>query len=96
MNFVAIKDILKLVMSNVWIFLKPIVDLFMSEVGKALREVAIEAVGSLLSVDTLTNEEKRKEAFLIIVTRLKEKGIKLSDSVINMAIEVALQKLKTK
>lgn len=84
---------LKIMASVVWDFLKPIILEFLKDSGKELANAALEVVTSLSASD-ITNEEKRAEAFKRITEKLKAKGIEIRDSLINTAIEIAVQKLK--
>jgi hypothetical protein len=53
----------------------------------------MEIVASLL-VSNKTNEEKRNAAFQRINTIAKDRGIQAANSTINLAIELAVQKIK--
>lgn len=85
---------LKLMASNIWDFIKPVVLAFLSDVGSDLAEVALYAVKTLAESD-LSDEEKRDQAVELIKAKLKEKGKEAKDSLINLAIEIAVQKLKS-
>ena len=85
---------LKLYASKVWEFLLPIIKIFMSQIGPALADIALQAV-STYSMADMTNDEKRQAAFSVIAEQLKKKGIEVGTSVINTAIELAYQKIKT-
>ena len=84
---------LKLYASKVWEFLLPIIKIFMSQIGPALADIALQAV-STYSMADMTNDEKRQAAFSVIAEQLKKKGIEVGTSVINTAIELAYQKIK--
>lgn len=58
-----------------------------------LSEFAQEAVKEL-SVQTITNEEKRKLAFEKVKFYAEENAIDARDSLINVLIELAVQKFK--
>ena len=58
-----------------------------------LSDFANKAV-SELNVATITNEERRKQAFDKIKAYAIENGITARDSLINLLIELAVQKLK--
>ena len=58
-----------------------------------LTDIGEEVVRNL-SVSTLTSEQKRKEAFKIIAKYATEKGLDAKDSIINLVIELAVQKFK--
>ncbi len=84
------------VMSGLWVYLKPVLLMLVSSVGEELLEFVGDVVGELAKVDydDLGDEGKRLEAFLIIKDHLKEKGDSVTDSVINLLIEIAVGRLK--
>jgi hypothetical protein len=55
--------------------------------------IALEIVSSLLTSNK-SNEEKRNAAFQRINTIAKERGIEAANSTINLAIELAVTRLK--
>lgn len=61
--------------------------------GTELGKVALLVVGDL-SASTLTNAEKRAAAFARIAAVAKLGGISVTDSIINLVIEVALTAIK--
>ena len=75
-------------------FLIPFIKRFITETGIALADAAVEVV-TMLASSEMSGEDKRKEAFKLIFERLKAKGITVSSSLINAAIEAAVAKLKT-
>lgn len=86
---------LKFIFSELWEFLKPIIKILMSEAGKALAEAAQVAVKTVAeNLSGKGNGEKQQTAFRLIESTLKQKGIELGASAINMAIELAVQKMK--
>ena len=85
---------LKLYASKVWEFLLPIIKIFMSQMGPVLADIALQAV-TTYSFSDMSNDEKRQAAFSAISEQLKKKGIEVGASVINTAIELAYQKIKT-
>ena len=86
---------MKVVFSDIWDFLAPFVKIFLSGAGMILAEVAMKAVTEIaLTMGDADGDTKRKEAFQRIQAELIAKGITLSVSVINAAIEAAVQKLK--
>jgi LL-H family phage holin len=91
----AFSEWLKVIFGAIGTFLIPLIKRFLSDAGIALAAAATEVV-QLLADTTMTGDEKRKEAFRLIVERLKAKGITLSSSLIYAAIEAAVQKLKAK
>lgn len=86
---------LKVIFGSIGTFLGPFLKRFLTAAGIALAEAATEVV-TMLADTTMTGDEKRKEAFKLIVGRLKAKGITLSSSLIYSAIEAAVAKLKAK
>ena len=84
---------LKFFVSAVYEFLKRVIAIFMSEVGALLAKVAMEAVKMMMNKD-IPNSEKRDAAFEYIKGELLSKGIAIGSSVIYLAIEIAVQKLK--
>ena len=84
---------IKLYASNVWAFLLPIIKIFLSEIGPILRDAALAAVMTVATSD-MSNEEKRNAAFSAILESLSKKGLQVGASAINLAIEMAVQKLK--
>lgn len=88
---------IKLVFSSIWTFLEPFVKLFVSSAGQILSSVALDAVKMVAADPSMLKSgglEKRQAAFNIIVASLKAKGIEASTSIINAAIEAAVQKVK--
>lgn len=59
----------------------------------ALKDIAIEAVTELATTN-ITNEAKRKQAFDKIKAYAKEKGIEAGESLVNLVLEMAVNKLK--
>jgi LL-H family phage holin len=91
----ALSEWLKVIFGAIGTFLIPLIKRFLTDGAIALAEAATEVV-TLLANTTMTGDEKRKEAFRLIVERLKAKGIVLSSSLIYAAIEAAVAKLKLK
>ena len=60
----------------------------------ALKDIAMAAVVRVNNLDTLTNEEKRTQAFGQIAAYAKNQGIEVGTSMINLAIEMAVQAVK--
>ncbi len=58
-----------------------------------LKDIAINAVTKAQNTD-LNDDDKRKQAFKEIKAYAIDKGIKAGDSIINITIELALQKIK--
>lgn len=87
-------DAIKLYMSKIWAIIKPTVMAFLSKAGKEVLEMAMEIVTEL-SVSDLASEEKRKAAFEQIKDKLEAEGKVVGTSLINLAIELAVQRLKS-
>lgn len=76
-------------------FLKPILIMFLSKAGSSLAAIALTVVADIAADKTnITNDDKRKAAFDKIKEQLISQGISVGTSVINTAIEIALQKIK--
>jgi|GEM_PF-3136496 len=60
----------------------------------ALKDIAMQAVTSINNVSTLTNDQKRTQAFGQITDYAKAQGIQAGESMINLAIEMAVQAVK--
>jgi len=81
--------------SRVFNLVKPAVNKLATEVGELVLDYAI-AVVSDLEAEDLLNEEKREIAANRIRGQLKDKGLEARESLINYAIETAVQLLKDK
>ena len=94
----SLKEKIKILFSKIWDFIAPFVKIFLSSAGQILAASAMEAVKVVATYAMDNDEEKRHTAFELIVKDLKTKGIELgvqiSVSMINAAIEAAVQKLK--
>lgn len=78
-------------------FLLPFVKIFLSSAGKILGDIALKTVLQIAADPSMVKAgglEKRQAAFDAIVKELKSRGIELGTSVINAAIEAAVQKAK--
>jgi hypothetical protein len=85
----------KIVFSQIWDFLAPFVKIFLSEAGQILAASAIKAVTSVAAtMNDADGDTKRKAAFDLIKAELISQGVTLGTSMINAAIEAAVQKLK--
>lgn len=85
----------KFMMSSIWAFLLPFVQILLTKGGIILASVAMEAVALVAeSMKDAEGTEKKDVAFEIIKEKLKDQGIDLASSVINAAIEAAVLKLK--
>lgn len=92
--------LIKLYLSKVWSFLRPFVVLFLTSVGQALAAAAVQAVATVgQTYATADGEVKRREAFRLIEQDLRRQGIQIgvqvTTSMINAALEAAVQKVKT-
>lgn len=88
---------IKFFFSWLWTFLKPMIVVFLSELGRAVAEAATAAVIEAANLpEGTTNEARRKTAFSLTSKTLTDAGLVARDSMINAAIEAALQALKTK
>lgn len=76
-------------------FILPILKDSASKLLADLLPIALEVVGSLVDSKE-SGDEKRKLAFARIETAAKARGIEAANSVINLAIELAVQKAKEK
>jgi hypothetical protein len=84
--------------SSIWDFLAPFVKIFISSAGQILAASALQAVRTVATYAIDNDETKRAKAFSMIVSDLKSKGlgigIEITTSMINAAIEAAVQKMK--
>lgn len=88
---------LKVAFGEVWDFLYPFIQLFMSEMGQAVAAAAMVAVTECAAtMGEADGQEKRKAAYDKMVAILAAKGITVGASVIYAAIEAAVQNLKMK
>lgn len=88
-------DRIRLISSSIWDFLRPALAVFLSNVGPVLANAAIAAVTSTaVNMPKASGAEKRTAAEQMIRKELTAQGVILGASVINMAIEAAVQKLK--
>jgi hypothetical protein len=75
-------------------FFKPLSKAMLEHVVGELADFVIYVVRALVTVDNLTSEEKRKQAFEAIKAEAKRRRVDLKDSAINLAIELAVQLIK--
>lgn len=88
---------IKLVLSKIWDFLEPFIKIFLSSTGQILAGVALDVVKQIAADPSMLgsgNLDKRQAAFERIKAELLNRGLEASTSVINAAIEAAVQKLK--
>jgi len=76
-------------------FFKPFAKAMLQSLLGELADVAIYTVKQLSNYETLSDEEKRKQAFEAIKTEALARGKQLKDSAINLAIELAVQIVKS-
>jgi len=87
---------IKAAMSAVADFLLPFVKIFLSSIGPVVAKAAMAAVTTTAeSLKGATGAEKRDAAYKLIVGELKQQGVTVAESMINAAIEAAVQKLKS-
>lgn len=88
---------IKAVSSGVWDFLLPFIKILLSNAGQILAQVAMDTVKQVaINNSNAPGDQKKAVAFDVISNSLKTQGIAMGASVINMAIESAVQKLKEK
>lgn len=76
-------------------FILPILKDSTAKLLADLLPIALEIVSSLANSNK-SGDEKRKAAFARIQTAAKQRGVEAAGSVINLAIELAVQKNKEK
>ena len=86
-------DKLRFLMSELWLFLQPIIKVFLSDIGPILISTATAAVAEMSKTD-MTGAEKKEAAFNAIKSALMKEGIKVASHIINTTIETAVAKLK--
>lgn len=89
----------RLFFSSLWGFLQPFVAIFLSKAGPLLASAAVAAVRAVgESMSGSSGSEKRDAAFAAIEADLKRQGVSIgaevTASMINAAIEAAVQKVK--
>lgn len=87
-------DAVKLWASKMWTILKPSVMVWLTAIGQRVLELAVEIVTELARTQ-LTNAEKRESAFNFIKEKLESEGKEVRSSLINLAIEIAVTKMKS-
>lgn len=91
-------QLLKLYLGKMWIFLKPFITMFLSKAGTALAGAALAAVQAVAISGVTGDKERRDTAFAMIEQDLRNRGIQIgvevTTSMINAAIEVAVQNMK--
>jgi len=86
-------DKLRFIMSEMWAFLWPFIKILLTQSGKLLAQLAMQAVATMASSE-MSGPEKREAAVALVKDGLKTQGVVLATSVINAAIEAAVLKLK--
>jgi len=87
---------LRLLTSNIWEFVKPFLVILLSNSGQILAQAAMNAVTNVaLAYGNSSGEQKRQLALDSVGKELQRQGIEMGASVINMALEAAVQKLKS-
>ena len=84
---------------DVWDFLQPLFKLFMSQAGQILGNIALGVVMDIAKDPSMVGSgglAKRQAAFDKIAAELKDKGLIVATSMINAAIETAVQHLEKK
>ena len=84
---------ISVVFSFIWVVIKPVLIMLLSHITKEVLEIVMAVVIELSKTD-FTNMEKRALAFTKIKGYLLAEGKELSDSIINLLIEICYQKLK--
>ena len=88
-------DKFKFIMSGLWVFLRPFVNSLLTTAGTILIQSAMAAAMAVATnMQDKTGEEKRNEALRMIKDDLQAKGIAMTASVINAALEAAVVKMK--
>lgn len=80
---------------QVWDFLAPIVAKQVSTTLSKLLPIALGIVGELAKDDGLSGKQKRDKAFKDLTAFAKAEGLDAANSLINLSIEMAVNKLKT-
>ena len=88
---------LKFLASGMWDFLRPLIRIFLSAMGPVLASAARTAV-AVAATKVISSTEKRNSAYKDILVEMERQGFKFgedfTESMINAAIEAAVQGLK--
>jgi hypothetical protein len=88
---------IKFMASGMWDFLRPLIRVFLSAIGPVLAQAASTAV-QVAATKAITSAEKKDNAYSAIVVELEKQGFRygadFSASMVNAAIEAAVQGLK--
>lgn len=85
---------IKLFGADVLSFIEPFAVLFVKSGGVLLQDIALEAVTKMAGT-SLSNAEKREQAFRQIKIMAEKKSIEAGENVIRAALELAVAKLKS-
>lgn len=85
---------IRLIFSKLWDFIGPTITILSQAAIQEFTPIAIDAVRAAAQYATDNDEKKRDIAVKQIKDAAKAKGKTLADSVINLLIEMALQKVK--
>lgn len=93
--FSWVKNLFRPLVRELWVVLKKIISGGTEIALARLKELAIEAVLMVArDPSIIKDEDKRKKAFDVIKDKAAEKGIAVRDSLINLALEIAVSYLK--
>jgi hypothetical protein len=85
----------KFIVSGLWAFLSPFIKILLTTGGTILIQSCMAAVTAVATnMQDSSGEEKRAQALRIIQADLTNKGIAMTASVINAALEAAVVKMK--
>lgn len=86
---------LKAVSSGVWDFILPFIKVLLTQAGQALAQTALDVVKQVAeNYAAAPGAEKKTIAFNMITDNLAKQGVQIGASMINAAIEAAVQKIK--
>lgn len=83
----------KLFFNKVWKLIKPVVMMVIELITSEVFEMIVDVVRVMAATD-LSSSDKRKEALITIKDNLKQDGIEMSSSILNLLLELAVQKMK--
>jgi CTP synthase (UTP-ammonia lyase) len=92
-------DSIKFFFSWLWDFIHPFISQMLSQIGPILAKAAMDAViATEQNMTGATGADKRNDAYNAILASLESQGLKIgidvSVSLINSALEMAVQKLQ--
>lgn len=82
------------VSQQIWEFLSPILSKQISSSLSKLLPIALNIVKELATNNNLSNKQKKEKAFKDITDIAKDEGLSAANSLINLAIEMAVTRLK--